>query len=207
MAVNYKEFSATVTRDFHYRFVCEHCEKTTNWIKATVYGTGRCQVPVTVAHLTAQQVPDLNKQAAEKLNEGYEKVKQLAKSGSYSEINDVAMESNEKGSAYHDYSGRDVGFPVNCPSCGKTQSWQTGNYYAFILVPPVLLAFIVSFLWFILTGQLASYSLGQFFEVVPSKVWLLGSAIGLAAGVIWYLYKKKKATNGKTRNKPEFRWN
>lgn len=206
MAQNYKQFSSTVSKNFRYRFTCEHCGKDSGWIRATVYGTGRSQLPASTKSISSQQSTALHAAAAQDLATRYEKVKQLAANNSYNEISKVAEGSDEKGSAYQDYSDRSVGFPADCPSCKKTQSWQTGGYLAFIAVPTVALPLLFALIWVLVSGQMGSGSFGDFFENVPLPVWLAGVGVGLALGVIWYILQKKRATNGKVRNKPEFSW-
>jgi transcription elongation factor Elf1 len=194
---NYREFSVTQKRIFHYQFTCEHCGKTTDWTEGVVYGTGKLATPMYTTSLTAEQTSDLEKQAVEKMNERYEYIKRCADIGNYAGIR-TDKDDQELIKGFGD-----------CPFCGTRQSWSK----SFTFWEIIFIVLCEAVIW----GSMNIWSKwlpNPESAILSILVFLLGIFVPLIVGLLMGLalakipndiYAKKHYIGGKC-GKPELRF-
>jgi transcription elongation factor Elf1 len=205
-------YSKTLKRNYYYRFTCEYCGKTTDWMTLCVYDGA--DYDVHVSHSSGGSISEsgkamLHEEAVKALNKTYEEVKSYAKLGNYDAmLTEATGHRNRNVHRPAASKGKLIG---KCPFCGKHQSWKTDDEAGTVggilgaiglLGFPFLMDKIFPFNWMDL-------SLWPTLGVLIGGA-AVGAAIGFVLGTyfIGSLLKKRRGQNISKagRNKPEFRW-
>ncbi|MCL2002860.1 MAG: hypothetical protein FWG72_02510 [Oscillospiraceae bacterium] len=198
MSSHYKEFSVSASRNFYYRFICEHCGKTTDWKSEMVTRSACLRKSTSTISLTPEETTALQDEANKKLQIGYEKIK------SYAEVKNYISMMKEAAGVYEEGAGGKIWNNLLgiCPFCNKKQSWDSRstqtliNWSAGGLVFGFLLMLVISYF----TNDI------EYLKYLPVSILVSFSLLGLIIGITQYKKGTDKIPKGLKKNDPEFRW-
>jgi endogenous inhibitor of DNA gyrase (YacG/DUF329 family) len=175
------EVTFTISAPFKYRFECEHCGKTTEWLTAEIMHHDTIKVG---------------------LLENKEVRRVLFEKGFWEHIYPEKNQSIENGKY-----GEASGLKGKCPNCGKNQSWEAaatpvGMWAGMMIITP-LIAF------FCLRTLISGRPSPGFPVLLIGFACAIGFPISIIALIVNSIKRVKIANDSaqtEKRNKPEFDW-